>query len=160
MLPRQQASRFSKSTLSELFNRSKGFASHLLRRRRQFPSDELQIRRRRRVNMIETLEIRALLSTFTVTSTANSGAGTLRQAMTDAEANAGADTIGFSIGGVGPHVINLSTSLPNISQPLVIDGSSEPDYSGSPVIEINGSLAGAADGVDVEIGRASCRERV
>ena len=152
MLPRQQASLFSKSTLSELFNRSKGFANHLLHRRRQSALEQVQIRRRRRGNLIETLEIRALLSTFTVTSIGNSGAGTLRQAITDAESNGTADTIDFNIAGAGPHVISLSSSLPSISQTLVINGASAPDYLGSPVIEINGSLAGAADGVDVNAG--------
>jgi streptogramin lyase len=38
-----------------------------------------------------------LLSTFTVTSTGDSGAGTLRQAITDANANPGPDTINFDI---------------------------------------------------------------
>jgi hypothetical protein len=42
-------------------------------------------------------------ATFTVTSTADSGAGTLRQAIIDANAAAGADTINFSIAGAGPH---------------------------------------------------------
>ena len=39
--------------------------------------------------------------TYTVTSTADSGAGTLRQAILDANANPGADTIAFNIVGIG-----------------------------------------------------------
>ena len=38
-------------------------------------------------------------TTYTVTSTADSGAGTLRQAILDANANPGADTIAFNITG-------------------------------------------------------------
>ena len=39
-------------------------------------------------------------NTYTVTSTADSGAGTLRQAILDANANPGADTIAFNITGL------------------------------------------------------------
>jgi hypothetical protein len=60
--------------------------------------------------------------TFTVTNTNDSGAGSLRQAILDANAAAGADTIAFNIVGSGVHTIALATSLPAISQPLTIDG--------------------------------------
>jgi hypothetical protein len=49
-------------------------------------------------------------ATFTVTNNANSGAGSLRQAITDANASAGADTIAFAIGS-GPQTITLATAL-------------------------------------------------
>lgn len=45
---------------------------------------------------IQALEDRALLTTFTVTSAADGGAGTLRQAIEDANANPGADDIQFA----------------------------------------------------------------
>src|SRR5258708_1818083 len=45
---------------------------------------------------LEALEDRALPSTFTVLNVADSGAGSLRQAILDANANAGADTINFA----------------------------------------------------------------
>jgi len=64
----------------------------------------------------------ALAATFTVTNTNDSGAGSLRQAILDANAAAGADTVAFSIVGSGVHTIALATSLPAISQPLTIDG--------------------------------------
>ncbi|MFK7821907.1 MAG: beta strand repeat-containing protein, partial [Planctomycetaceae bacterium] len=55
------------------------------------------IRRKRRKGSpgVEALEDRALLTTFTVTNTADSGAGSLRQAVLDANASAGADIIEF-----------------------------------------------------------------
>ena len=40
-------------------------------------------------------------ATFTVTSTANSGPGTLRQAILDANASPGTDTINFNLPGGG-----------------------------------------------------------
>jgi hypothetical protein len=61
-------------------------------------------------------------ATFTVTTTSDAGAGSLRQAITDANAAAGADTIAFNIAGTGPHTIALASPLPAITQPLTIDG--------------------------------------
>lgn len=48
---------------------------------------------------------RAGAAEFLVTTTADSGAGSLRQAILDANASPGADKIHFNISGVGPHVI-------------------------------------------------------
>ncbi|MFZ4289021.1 cadherin domain-containing protein [Variovorax sp. HJSM1_2] len=93
-----------------------------------------------------------LLATYTVTSTADSGAGTLRQAISDANANAGADTIVFNIAGAGLQTINLSTALPTITGALTINGYTQSDAtansagSGSNAIiriALNGSGAGA-----------------
>src|SRR3954449_12955612 len=46
----------------------------------------------------EPLEARTLLTTFTVSNTNDSGAGSLRQAILDANAHAGLDLINFGIG--------------------------------------------------------------
>jgi hypothetical protein len=64
----------------------------------------------------------AAANTYTVTSTADSGAGTLRQAITDANANLGPDTIAFNITGTGPHTIAIQSFLPAITSPVTIDG--------------------------------------
>lgn len=64
-------------------------------------------------------------ATFTVTNTNDSGAGSLRQAITDANASAGADQIDFNIAGVGPHTITLATGLPFITEQLTINGLSQ-----------------------------------
>jgi hypothetical protein len=54
-------------------------------------------------------------ATFTVTNTNDSGAGSLRQAITDANGGgAGPHTMAFAIPGSGVHAIALSTSLPGI----------------------------------------------
>src|SRR5262245_25610469 len=47
----------------------------------------------------------AFAGTFTVTNTNDSGGGSLRQAILDANANAGPDVIDFNIPGGGPYVI-------------------------------------------------------
>jgi IPT/TIG domain/S-layer homology domain len=61
-------------------------------------------------------------ATFTVTSTADSGAGSLRQAITDANNAAGGDTIAFNIAGGGVHTISLASGLPAITGVTTIDG--------------------------------------
>ena len=53
-----------------------------------------------RLTLIVSLTASPLFAaTFTVTNTADSGAGSLRQAILDANANPGADTIAFDIPG-------------------------------------------------------------
>jgi len=81
----------------------------------------------------------ALLSaaTLTVTTTADSGPGSLRQAILDANSGAGADTIEFNISGGGPYVITpLPPGLPALTGPTTVDGTTQPGYAGSPIIEI------------------------
>lgn len=68
----------------------------------------------------------ASAATFTVINTADSGAGSLRQAILDANGNAGADRIEFNIPGVGVQTVAPLSVLPTISQPVDIDGYSQP----------------------------------
>jgi hypothetical protein len=58
---------------------------------------------------------------FTVTNTNDSGPGTLRQAILDANTIAGADTITFSVSGT----ITLASTLPAIGDELTIDGTGQ-----------------------------------
>ncbi|NNJ97675.1 MAG: DUF4347 domain-containing protein [Gammaproteobacteria bacterium] len=97
---------------------------------------------------------RDTLSTFVVSNTNATGAGSLHQAILDANANTGVvDTISFNIAGAGPHIINLSGPLPVIDEAVIIDGTAEPDFSYAgdssprPVVVIDGSSAGAVDGL-------------
>jgi trimeric autotransporter adhesin len=95
---------------------------------------------------------------------ANRGADgfiSLREAVVAANNTAngagGADRIYFNIAGGGPHVINLTSALPSITQALIIDGSSEPDYlANTPVVRIDGASAGAGvNGISVTAGGSS-----
>ncbi|MCC6968995.1 MAG: right-handed parallel beta-helix repeat-containing protein [Phycisphaerales bacterium] len=70
--------------------------------------------------MFEGLESRQLLAVFTVTNTRDAGAGSLRQAVLDANAAAGADVIEFSSGLAG--TIALSSGELNVSDSLSING--------------------------------------
>src|SRR4051812_15906005 len=95
----------------------------------------------------------ASAATYTVTNANNSGAGSLRQAITDANANAGQDTINFNIAGTGVHTINLTSALPAVTDPVFIFGNSQPGYNNSPLIELKGTNAGTgADGLRITAG--------
>jgi hypothetical protein len=63
---------------------------------------------------------------FTVINVNDGGAGSLRQAILDANARPGADTIGFNILGAGPHTIELLSVLPTITDAVTIDGYTQP----------------------------------
>jgi hypothetical protein len=82
----------------------------------------------------------AKAATFVVTTTADSGAGSLRKAILDANANAGADTINFNIAGSGVRtILPQSPGLPEITDTVTINGASQSGYVNNPLIEIDGS---------------------
>src|SRR6266571_1464429 len=70
---------------------------------------------------LEPLEDRQLLSTFLVNNTNDSGAGSLRQAILDANSNPGLDTIAFDVNGGGVQTITPTSALPKITDPVIID---------------------------------------
>jgi parallel beta-helix repeat protein len=65
-------------------------------------------------------------STITVTTTSDSGAGSLRQAILDANANPDFNFINFNVPGACPRVIAPTTDLPNIVNGVRIDGWTQP----------------------------------
>src|SRR5687768_17477365 len=73
-------------------------------------------------------------ATFTVNNTSDSGDGTcdvghcsLRDAMMEANATPGLDTVAFNIPGGGVHVIMLTSGeLPQINEAVIIDGYTQP----------------------------------
>jgi hypothetical protein len=80
-------------------------------------------------------------ATFVVTSTGDAGAGTLRAAIQQANATAGADTIQFSIG-TGPQSITPLSALPTVTDAVTIDGRTQPGAF-PPGISLIGTSAGA-----------------
>ncbi len=93
----------------------------------------------------------------------------LREAINAANANAGTDTIAFDIPGAGPHTIQPASALPTITDPVIIDGYTQPGASpntnglelGSNAvlkIELDGSNAGAfQDGLTIIAGGSTVR---
>ena len=95
---------------------------------------------------------------FTVSNTNDSGAGSLRQAILDANGTAAADTITFSTSGT----ITPLTPLPTITNPVTIDASTAPGaavaVSATPAtltVELNGSSAGDS-GIGLRISASNC----
>ena len=72
--------------------------------------------------------------TFVVSTLADAGAGSLRQAIIDANAAAGADQITFAVAGA---IAVGATALPAITDATVIDASTAPGYAGAPVVRID-----------------------
>ncbi|MEL6558155.1 MAG: FG-GAP-like repeat-containing protein [Bacteroidota bacterium] len=77
-----------------------------------------------------------IVAPLVVTNTADTGTGSLRAAIEEANTAAGADRITFNIPGAGAQRIVLASNLPIISETVSIEGGSQTDFSGSPLIEI------------------------
>ncbi len=99
----------------------------------------------------------ARAATYTVSNTNDTGAGSLRQAITDANGNAGADTIAFNITNLA-FTISPVSALPSLTESVTIDGSTQPGYSNAPVVELSGANAGAnANGFKIAAGNCVIR---
>jgi hypothetical protein len=86
-------------------------------------------------------------ATLTVTNTIDSGPGSLRQAILDSNASVGVlDTITFAIPGTGPFALLLGGAAPVVTDPVVIDGTTQSGYAGTPLIQIRSGL-GAGPGM-------------
>jgi CSLREA domain-containing protein len=107
----------------------------------------------------------AAQTTFTVNTTndvddttCNLSHCSLREAINAANLAAGTDTIEFNIpGGAGIQIISLSSALPAVSDPVVIDGTTQSGFTTSPAIELDGSGAGSATGLRITAGSSVVR---
>src|SRR4029077_18301868 len=76
----------------------------------------------------------------------------------DANANPGADVIVFAIPGTGVQTISPASALPEITDPVTIDGTTQPGYAGAPLIELDGAGAGqGVAGLDISAGGTTLR---
>jgi titin len=126
---------------------------------------------------VQALEDRCLPSTFTVTNTGDNGGvnpapfagtGTLRQAIVDADASSGSNTIAFNIPGSGVQTITPLSPLPALTAAgTTVNGYTQPGARANTLaasdnavllIELDGSAAGAGvDGLDIQA--ATCTVR-
>jgi len=86
---------------------------------------------------------------FTVNTTTDSDDGScdathcsLREAILAANLEAEGATIVFDIPGQGPHTIRPGSNLPFLLGNVILDGTTDPDFAGTPVIELDGTNAG------------------
>lgn len=102
---------------------------------------------------------KAHANTYTVTSIEDSGTGTIRQAILDANSHKGADSIAFAIPkGVLP-TISLLSPLPDIIDTLLIDGLTQPNAVAFPIITLEGSGAETSDIDGLRINASGCTIR-
>lgn len=90
-----------------------------------------------------------------VTNTVDSGPGSLRQAILDANQHPNdpgiPDRIRFAIPGAGLQTILLATQLPDITDAVEIDGGTQPGTGATPTVTIDGSTAtGVTDGLKIK----------
>jgi hypothetical protein len=101
---------------------------------------------------VEALEDRVVLSPFVVINNFDSGPGSLRQAMLDANANQGHVTIDFKIPTTlgNPVSIWVSTPLPPIKfDSVVLDGTTENGYAGKPLVWLEAPYRNTAAGLTI-----------
>ena len=85
---------------------------------------------------------------FGVTTTADSGPGSLRQAILDSNSDPGqTNTISFAIPGAGVQTVEPLTPLPLITGSVVIDGTTQPGFAGTPLIAVSAAPAGGPAGL-------------
>jgi parallel beta-helix repeat protein len=103
-----------------------------------------------------TLELRVEFaqSGAAVTNTLDSGPGSLRQAILDANLHPNdpgvPDKIRFAIPDADPKIIVLATALPDITEAVEIDGGTQSGTGATPTVTIDGSAAtGAIDGLKI-----------
>lgn len=121
------------------------------------------------VSAVGRVDIGAPVPAGPVTNTNDSGAGSLRQAIIDANANVNLSTIAFNIpnadpgfnAGTGKWTISPTSALPAITSPVIIDATTQPGFSPGtpvPVIVVNGTGAGAGtNGFTVSGGGSTIR---
>lgn len=79
---------------------------------------------------------------------------TLRAAIETANARAGRDSVSFNIEMPGPHTISFGASSPAITEPILIDASTQPGYNNSPVVTVTGT---GNNGFLLEVGESTLR---
>ena len=91
---------------------------------------------------------------FVVTSTSDAGTGSLRQAILNANSTpngtGGPDVITFGVRPEGIYTITLATPLPALTDPVIIDGSTQPGYNpstGQPRIHVSGPGTDSFQGI-------------
>lgn len=88
------------------------------------------------------MEDRLLLTTYQVVNTLdNTSTGSLRWAIGQVDGGTGGDEITFAIG-AGVQTIKIGSALTAITEPVTIDATQNPNYKGTPLVQIDGSGAG------------------
>ena len=105
-------------------------------------------------------------ATFVVANTSDNGTGSLRNAIEQANGTAGTNFITFNIPGTNIHTIHLTTSLPAITRPTIINGYSQPGATSNTLaygnnaqirIELDGSMIADFHGLEILASHSTVR---
>ena len=95
-------------------------------------------------------------TTFTVTTSDDLDDGScdgahcsLREAINASNNAVDGGIVAFQIPGSGTHTIQPLSALPPLLGGVFVDGTTQPGFAGVPLIELDGSLAGDANGFDI-----------
>ncbi|MBK9162430.1 MAG: right-handed parallel beta-helix repeat-containing protein [Acidobacteria bacterium] len=89
---------------------------------------------------------------FEVTNTNDSGTGSLRQSILNANATAGQQTITFNIPGSAPFIISPTSAMPDITDSVILDATTQTGFSGSPIVVLTGTNIPAGNGITLRTG--------
>jgi uncharacterized repeat protein (TIGR01451 family) len=94
-----------------------------------------------------------------VTTDADGGAGSLRDAIDLANSGACGTpcNITFDILPAGPYTFQLTSRLPNITVPVVIDGTTQDGFIANPILTIDGSLFTGSTGFELSGGNSTVK---
>ena len=103
----------------------------------------------------------------TIVNTNPSGQGSLREFIENANAlsntglaqagmTAGIENSIFMIPGAGPYTIQPATAFPTVTDPVVLDGTTQPGWTSAPIIELNGNMT-VADGLTITASGSTIR---
>ncbi len=86
------------------------------------------------------------------------GTCTLRAAIQQANVHPTTDTIAFNLPGSGVRTIEPAQLLPTVTDPTVIDGTTQPGFVDRPLVEVSGAGVGVdGDGLVIQAGGSTVR---
>lgn len=115
-------------------------------------------RARSRRLFLESLESRRVMATFQVTNVNDAGQGSLREAIVNSNSTIGRDIIQFAIASAD-QTIDLQAPLPFVTDPVVIDATTQPGYVDRPLVQVDGAaiLTNNASGLYITAGNSEIR---
>ncbi|WP_250630450.1 LamG-like jellyroll fold domain-containing protein [Rhodoflexus caldus] len=93
-------------------------------------------------------------------NTNDSGTGSLRQAVLDANFDTDINFLDFSIPSPAPWVINLTSNLPSINSRVIVDGTSQLGWSETSLVELNGAGISVADALGFTLAAGSASSEI
>src|SRR5262249_23674516 len=109
---------------------------------------------------LEEVEARSVPAVFVVTNTSDdpsfAAVGSLRWALLSSNGTPGLNTIRFDIPGSGVQTIFPLAPLPTVTNPVVIDGGTQPGFTTAPLIQLNGSKM-SGNGLVISAGQSVIR---